>query len=308
MEIHALIISIPLFTSVECLVSSGEAPANMHDEFAQLLVEGLPMDAELEHINHDTIDLADLTTDSETLRLYKIYRRKLQAFLSISPEYHPQRVLKFLPRTYLQENALVLSRLGRHREVLKIYLHQLNNQDLAEHYCSRIYGIMVGDMSIVEAAASATASASNISTNASKVANKSGASGQGKRAFFMVTNPSTTAGALPAVPINLATPGEIYLILFEVILDEEEEAIQKMHRDAKFDLVVSLAEKYYDRFDVNAFLELLPRNTPVSVLLKYFQIVYEYQSSRKRNLQVCCVPLLLLRIVQRKLMCSILLS
>lgn len=76
--------------------------------------------------------------------------------------------------------------------------------------------------------------------------------------------------------------------------EEEDEEMQKKHqRDAKFDLVVSLAEKYYDRFDVNAFLELLPRKTPVSVLLKYFQIVYEYQGSRKRNLQVSCLVIAL---------------
>jgi hypothetical protein len=267
---------------LECLVSSGEAPANMHDEFAQLLVEGLPMDSELENINHDTIDLADLTTDSETLKLYKIYRRKLQAFLSVSPDYHPQRVLKFLPRAYLQENALVLSRLGRHREVLKIYLHQLSNQDLAETYCTRIYGLMTGDMSVLEVVGTSNTTASSaaaaVSTSKSKLTSK--------RHFSFLSAPIPAA---QCIPINLSAPGEIYLLLFEVILEEEEEdeEMQKKHqRDAKFNLVVSLAEKYYDRFDVNAFLELLPRNTPVSVLLKYFQIVYEYQGSRKRNLQI----------------------
>lgn len=110
----------------------------MHDEFAQLLVEGLPFDNEI-NVDHSKNDLIITPDDDETMQLYKVYRRKLQNFLASSQEYHLQRVLKFLPRQYLHENALVLSKLGRHREVLKIYLRQLKNPDLGEAYCERIY-------------------------------------------------------------------------------------------------------------------------------------------------------------------------
>lgn len=249
---------------LECLVSSGEAPANMHDEFAQLLVEGLPLNDEL-GVDHTLNDLEVKQADSEQLKLYKIYRRKLQNFLSVSLEYHPQRVLKFLPRPYLHENALVLSRLGRHREVLRIYLHQLNQQDLAEAYCGCIYALMNGS----NAGAAAAAARQPLMS----------------RSSFSSNNSQQQATATP-LPTNLNSPGEIYLLFFQLILDEEEDQPAALQGDARFTLVMNLAEKYYDRFDVNAFLELLPRNTPVAILLKYFQIVYEFQSSRKRNLQV----------------------
>lgn len=211
-------------------MSSGEAPAHMHDEFAQLLVEGLPMDTELDQISHDTVELVDLTTDSETLKLYKIYRRKLQAFLALSGEYHPQRIMKFLPRAYLQENALVLSRLGRHREVLKIYLHSLRNQELAEAYCSRIYGLMTGDMAMVEQAmnvtnhltnttSNANNTASSNNTNNSSIVSKGGNNASMKKAFYFATSSAAAAANSASIPMNLGTPGEIYLLLFEVCFD-----------------------------------------------------------------------------------------
>lgn len=180
---------------LECLVSSGEAPANMHDEFAQLLIEGLPMDSELHNINHFLNDLELKTDDSETLMLYKIYRRKLQNFLCHSSDYHPQRVLKILPRTYLHENALVLSKLGRHREVLKIYLIQLKNLELSELYCLRLYNCMMGkdinhELQMI--------SPLNIRTKVNI-----------KQYSNIYYNTVTT-------PINLQNPGEIYLILFQV--------------------------------------------------------------------------------------------
>jgi hypothetical protein len=50
--------------------------------------------------------------------------------------------------------------------------------------------------------------------------------------------------------------------------------------------VVALAEKYWDRVDAAQLLELLPENTPVALLLRYFKIVLEYGSTQKRNLQV----------------------
>lgn len=39
----------------------------------------------------------------------------------------------------LHEYALVLSRLGKHDEVLKIYLSRLFDLQLAENYCDRMY-------------------------------------------------------------------------------------------------------------------------------------------------------------------------
>jgi len=52
------------------------------------------------------------------------------------------------------------------------------------------------------------------------------------------------------------------------------------------EIVVSLAERYYDRVDAAQFLELLPTDMPLASLLRYFKIVLEYGSAKKRNLQV----------------------
>jgi hypothetical protein len=158
----------------------------MHDEFAQLLVEGLPLDTEL-GVDHKLNDLEIRSDDTETLLLYKIYRKKLQNFLATSTEYHPHRVLKLLPRQYLHENALVLSRLGRHRDVLKIYLTELNSLELAELYCDKIYLSLSGD--------------------------------DVKLAMHHKANGKLSSNISTTITINnLNDAGQIYLILFEVSL------------------------------------------------------------------------------------------
>lgn len=50
--------------------------------------------------------------------------------------------------------------------------------------------------------------------------------------------------------------------------------------------VIRLAERYHDRVDAAQLLELLPTDTPIAGLLRYFGIVLEYGSTKKRNMQV----------------------
>lgn len=189
--IATVLSSIPLLTGhalavafLECLVSSGEAPPSLHDDFAQLLVEGilqsgLPPSTPVEVANED----------SEELTLYKIYRKKLQSFLANSNAYHPQKVLKVLSQEYFLENALILSKLGRHRDVLKIYVSCLRRIDLAEIYCDRVYTIMKGDP---RAAAISMKNLTVLSKDPHNV---------------------TIAMNLPS---TLSNASEIYLILFQV--------------------------------------------------------------------------------------------
>jgi hypothetical protein len=49
---------------------------------------------------------------------------------------------------------------------------------------------------------------------------------------------------------------------------------------------VSLAEKYFDRFDSAEFLKLLPSKAPLVAVAKYLSIVIEFKNTKKRNLQV----------------------
>lgn len=163
---------------VECLISSGEAPPNMHDEFAQLLIEGLQSEISSPA---SSVDVEVRSDDSEALLLYKIYRRKLQLFLANSEDYHANRILKFLPAAYQYEHALVLSRLGRHKDVIKIYLHSIQDKSLAELYCETLF------MSV-----------NGISKTEKKPRNSN----------YILPSFKTVAGLL--------NPGEVYLTLFEV--------------------------------------------------------------------------------------------
>ncbi len=170
----------------------------MHDEFAQLLVEGLPLDAELAAVDHAANDLELRSDDKEVLMLYKIYRKKLQNFLLNSTEYNPKRVLKFLPPPYLHETALVLSRLGKHRDVLTVYMHQLHSLELAESYCDRIY------RSVNEAKTRSVSTSGGGPLSAGTL--------MGGKTSFASTGSSFSAGG----GLQFLEAGEIYLVMFKV--------------------------------------------------------------------------------------------
>ena len=66
---------------LECIVSNGEAPNSMHDEFAQLLLEGInkyDLDNNIFSVDNN---LETNDKDLENLKMCKIYRNKLQNFL-----------------------------------------------------------------------------------------------------------------------------------------------------------------------------------------------------------------------------------
>ncbi len=251
----------------------------MHDEFAQLLVEGLPFDSDLQ-LDHSLNDLEVREGDREAVMLYKIYRRKLQNFLLNSADYNPKRVLKFLPQQYLHENALVLSRLGKHRDVLTIYVHQLQNLSLAESYCDRMY----------RAAHEAKARTQQGSLSAGSPPPSSS-----KMSFA-----STSSSFSVSVGMQFLEAGEIYLVMFKVVLEtvgqhsaasgggsiHEAMAATEAQLARSLDTVIRLAHKYFDRFDPNSLLELLPPSTPVATVLHYLKTVMEYSNTRKRNLKV----------------------
>lgn len=69
-------------------------------------------------------------------------------------------------------------------------------------------------------------------------------------------------------------------------LEEESAGIAALSGSAAVDLVIALAEKYFDRVNAAQMLEIIPENTPVASLLRYFSIVLEYGAAEKRNMQV----------------------
>jgi hypothetical protein len=59
-----------------------------------------------------------------------VFQDKLREFLRTSEDYHPERLLpalEGLPSHFLHEHALLLSKLGRHEEVLTIYVEQASD-------------------------------------------------------------------------------------------------------------------------------------------------------------------------------------
>ena len=50
--------------------------------------------------------------------------------------------------------------------------------------------------------------------------------------------------------------------------------------------MISLAEKYYDRFDSNLLLDLIPHDTPFFYLSDYLLLLFEWNEHRKKTMQV----------------------
>ncbi len=71
--------------------------------------------------------------------------QRLRDLVYSSPHIDPEYVLAKLPPSSLLEiRALMLERLGRHREALTLYVHGLKDLQLAEAYCDRVYAAAAG--------------------------------------------------------------------------------------------------------------------------------------------------------------------
>ena len=63
------------------------------------------------------------------------------------------------------------------------------------------------------------------------------------------------------------------------------------------EVVIILAEKYFDRFDSLSLLYIIPPSTPIAMLAKYLQLVIENGSVKKRNLQVRDITLITMTVM-----------
>ncbi|ETM51227.1 hypothetical protein, variant 2, partial [Phytophthora nicotianae] len=78
-----------------------------------------------------------------------LFRRKLLEFLEFpGAVFHPERMLSRTPTEMVDEHAALLSKLGRHLEVLQLYALELKDAALAEAYCNRCYESKAADSSI----------------------------------------------------------------------------------------------------------------------------------------------------------------
>ena len=98
--------------------------ANFHDELSFLLLEGI------------IAERRDDSSQEEDTALGEIYRQKLRRLLRWPlARVRPERFMETLPSSFLHEKALILGRVGRHEDALRILYRDLNSLDLALEYC-----------------------------------------------------------------------------------------------------------------------------------------------------------------------------
>jgi hypothetical protein len=312
-SLKKVIASVPLFNGLaigivylECLISLPDAMPQMYDEYVEYLFTGIQdlltgnisggagggensparaRDTTMILPVHFTLPfhgLAIQPKDSPVIKQYKIYRSKLQSFLQQpSIPYHPQLLLRLLPPDFQYEYALVLSKLGKHLDVLYLCIYVLASIPLAELYCECIYKVMVTGQKDPGLLPSST--------------NGKGTSFSGIPPLHVTTTTTTSASSIaksdptlntvrfPINIIGLFRPGDAYLLLFQVILEDKA---GKSTPEERISRMLSLAEKHFDKFNTNAFLSLLPSSVTLANLLPYLLKVLEFQHTKKRNLQV----------------------
>ncbi|KAH7090726.1 vacuolar sorting protein 39 domain 1-domain-containing protein [Paraphoma chrysanthemicola] len=72
----------------------------------------------------------------------KEWRLRLQLFLKTSSNYNKYRVFQQLPSTdpdYYEPRAIVLSKMGQHKQALAIYVFDIQDYKKAEEYCNEVY-------------------------------------------------------------------------------------------------------------------------------------------------------------------------
>lgn len=280
------------------LISCGAASPAMQDQFALMLLAEIPQPVALPvSVDPAQNDLVDRASDSDIVRLYKVYRRTLQDFLQTSVEYRADALLEACPDALLHEYALILSRMGRHDEVLYIYVYDLHSMTMAEAYCDRIY-------------------TRGIQQSTALMASGRGGSMGGPAAGG---GPSLGLAALSAsmsMSSTLLEDVQVYLSLMKVLIkppkkpqpddgrggeesdDEQNNSTSRMTLSIRPSLfmtsvprvhlrqVIALAERYYDRMNAAAFMDLLPKTVTVAALERYLKLVLENEGTKKRNLQV----------------------
>lgn len=114
--------SLPMDTEFE------EHVANIHDELSFLLLEGV------------IVERPEGEREAEDTLLGTVYRSMLRELLKWPlAKIRPEHFIESLPPTFLQEKALVLGRVGRHDDALRILYRDLNSLNLALEYCDYRY-------------------------------------------------------------------------------------------------------------------------------------------------------------------------
>ncbi|CAH0492427.1 unnamed protein product [Peronospora farinosa] len=214
----------------------------LHDEVVYLLLDMI--NAEIPHEGR-------LTSRVEVQRdAIGILRRKLLQFLEFpGAAYHPERMLSRTPIEMVDEHAALLSKLGRHHEVLELYALELKDAVLAEAYCNRCYESKTADSSIY----------STLLKIYLRPQCHAGRTASGIASRAIISSPKS-------FPLRKTSSSDL-----------QSEDVQA---------AIDLLNNYAERIDVSAALELLPANVAAAPLATFFRRVLECQVQRLRNGQV----------------------
>ncbi len=228
--------------------------AMIHDELAYLLMEGVLAEQKSAEGTTATTACSGGTTFGPDARA-TLYRRKLRHFLQTSQQYNPARLLAVVPPDFLLEHALLLSRLGRHTEVLQIYVVQLRDRVLAEKYCDRIW--------------------------------------REQEQQQQCNSESTSAGlstTLPQDTTAASSSGDVYICLLQVYMSKERRngpggSVGRKERE-ELQPVLDILTQFYDRIDPVKAMNLLPPDLPLVKLQPFLTATLRHHESRRCMAQV----------------------
>ncbi len=233
--------------------------AIIHDELAYLLMEGVLVEQQsaeemmmargaLSPTNSEGGGSA-LESDAQVVALY---RQKLRHFLQTSQQYNPARLLAVVPPDFLLEHALLLSRLGRHTEVLEIYVLQLRDRELAEKYCDRIWREQ-----------------------------------QYQQRQQQQCNKQSAALSMTSIDDTASPSGDVYICLLQVYMrGKEGRSGGRKEREEELQPVLDILTQFYDRIDPVKAMNLLPLDLPLVKLQPFLTATLRHHESRRCMAQV----------------------
>jgi tetratricopeptide (TPR) repeat protein len=216
------------------------------------------------------------------------YRQRIQELLSTSESISPEWMLSQLPETeMLEERALILRRLGKHREALGIYVNELKDKEMALEYCKEVYESAV-------------------------VTNKRLLSGDSTTTTTTTTTSNANAGAPDHKPV-LERDMNVYLDLVQILLAEyaangvepsrggnENEADEKgsspneneqQLKEAANDndplgKVLDLMVESCEKIDPVAVLDYLPGDVPLSRVIAYIKSSFSHNIQERKKMSI----------------------
>ncbi len=251
--------------------TSATTLAMIHDELAYLLMEWVLAE---QHESAEEMTMArnasspkkgerDGVVDSGSLgsdvHVTTLYRQKLRHFLQTSQQYNPARLLAVVPPDYLLEHALLLSRLGRHTEVLQIYVVQLRDRVLAEKYCDRIWREQ-----------------QQLQKHHQQQCNSQSAS-------LSTTSPQDAT-------VSSTSSGNVYICLLQVYMSKEGRnggpGGGRKGREEELQPVLDILTQFYDRIDPVKAMNLLPPDLPLVKLQPFLTATLRHHESHRCMAQV----------------------